>query len=253
MNDATGMAQSVVLLGGTSEIGLAILDELALRRLDRVVLAGRDEGSLEVARSRLLRKGVNEVTVVICDVTNAADLSALVQRSEEALGAVDLLLVAAGDLGTAELEELGPERVLGMFATNAGGPAAAMIEFARVMSARGCGRIAVLSSVAGLRVRRDNFVYGAGKAALDGLSLGLADVLGGSGVTVTIVRPGFVRTRMTAGRSDVPLSSDPGTVAKAVVRAFERGDSIVYVPAILGPLFGLLRMLPRAVFRRLPG
>ncbi|MGO9558228.1 MAG: SDR family NAD(P)-dependent oxidoreductase [Acidimicrobiales bacterium] len=253
MNDATGMPQSAVLLGGTSEIGLAILDELAQRRLDRVVLAGRDAGSLEAARSQLLQAGVSEVTAVTCDVTSAADVSALVRRSEEAMGDVDLLLVAAGDLGTAEIEELVPERVLNMFATNAGGPAAAMLEFARAMTARGCGRIVVLSSVAGLRVRRANFVYGAGKAALDGLSLALADALAGSGVTITIVRPGFVRTRMTAGRSEAPFSTDAAIVARAVATALERGDQVVYVPRILGPVSTVLRVLPRAVFRRLPG
>jgi decaprenylphospho-beta-D-erythro-pentofuranosid-2-ulose 2-reductase len=247
------MPQTAVLLGGTSEIGLAILDELARRRLERVVLAGRDRESLDTARARLLQSGLSDATVLLCDVTTASDVKELVQRSAEVLGDVDLLVVAVGTLGTAELPELSPEQVLAMFATNAGGPAAAMIAFAGLMEEQGCGRILVLSSVAGLRVRRANFVYGAGKAALDGLSLGLSDALRGSGVSVTIVRPGFVRTRMTAGKPEAPFSTDPETVARAAVAALERGEPIVYVPSVLGPIFALLRMLPRALFRRLPG
>ena len=253
MIDSTGMPQSAVLLGGTSEIGLAILDELAMRRLERVVLAGRDRESLEQARSRLEEPGKVKATVVVCDVTNESDVAALVEQAAEILGAVDLLLVATGDLGTADLAELPPARVLSMFATNAGGPAAAMVSFASLMSRQGFGRIVVLSSVAGLRVRRANFVYGAGKAALDGFSLGLADAVRDDGVEVMVVRPGFVRTRMTAGMSEAPLSTDAAAVATAVVRGLERSESVVYVPAALGAVFLLLRMLPRAVFRRLPG
>jgi decaprenylphospho-beta-D-erythro-pentofuranosid-2-ulose 2-reductase len=251
VNDATGMPQRAVVVGGTSEIALAVLDLLAARRLEQVLLASRDTEGLAAAAERVRRAGAREVATVRCDVTVAADVAALVREATERLGSVDLVLVAAGDLGTADLAELGPDRVLAMMAANAGGPAAAMIAFARVMAAQGWGRIVVLSSVAGLRVRRANLVYGAGKAALDGLALALGDAVAGDGVSVTVVRPGFVRTRMTAGLAPAPLATDAPAVAAAVVAAMERGDDVVYVPPALRYLFGMLRVLPRSVFRRL--
>ncbi|MHB8435264.1 MAG: SDR family NAD(P)-dependent oxidoreductase [Acidimicrobiales bacterium] len=247
------MPQSAVLVGGTSDIGLAIVEALATRRLERVVLAGRNLESLEGARSRLGGGELAEVHVEVCDVTSASDIEALTVRSTELLGTVDLVIIAAGELGTAELGELGAERVLTMMATNAGGPAAAAISFTSLMRQQGYGRLVVLSSVAGLRVRRANFVYGAGKAALDGFALGLADAARDEGVLVTIVRPGFVRTRMTAGMRAAPFSVDVGDVADAVLVALGRGSEVVYVPAILRSVFAVLRLLPRAVFRRLPG
>ncbi len=253
MIDATGMPQSAVLLGGTSEIGLEVLGALASRRLERVVLAGRDPAALGPAGERLERAGVREVHLVSCDVGRSDDLERLLGEAETALGSVDLLVVATGLLGTAELDRLTPAVVQEMFAANASGPAAATAGFAQRMASQGYGRIVVLSSVAGLRVRRANFVYGAGKAALDGFALGLADALAGTGVGVTIVRPGFVRTRMTAGMKPAPLSSEPADVARAVLGALEADRGVVYVPPALGPAFLLLRLLPRSVFRRLPG
>ncbi len=250
MIDGTGMPQSAVLLGGTSEIGLAIAEELASRRLERLLLAGRNQRGLDEARDRLLRAGIGNAVTATCDVTRASDVSALPAVALEALGVVDLLVVAVGDLGTADLTELDTDRVFEMFAANTGGPAAAMIGFAATMVRQGYGRIVVLSSVAGLRVRRANFVYGAGKAGLDGFSLGLAEALEGTGVGVTLVRPGFVRTRMTAGLPEAPLSCEASQVAQAVVRALEQRSGVVYVPSALQPAFGILRLLPRSLFAK---
>lgn len=253
MNDATGMPQSAVVVGGTSEIGLAVIERLAGRRLERVLLASRDETGLAAAADRLRRAGIEAVHTLRCDVTLASNIEALVSEAAARVGTVDLLLIAAGDLGTAELDELSPERVLQMTAANAGGPSAAMIALANVMRRQGSGRIVVLSSVAGLRVRRANFVYGAGKAALDGLSLALGDALRADGVSVLVVRPGFVRTRMTAGAKEAPFATDAGTVASAVVSGMEAGAQVVYVPPLLRYAFAVIRLLPAAVFRRIPG
>lgn len=253
MIDATGMPQSGVLLGGTSEIGLAIIRRLATRRLGRVVLAGRDPAALEERANELRSSGIDQVSTFVADVRDPGALDDLVSEAWARLDGVDLLLVATGDLGTAELSELSAGRVASIFEVNAGGPAAALLAFAEAMAAQGSGRLVVLSSVAGVRVRRANFVYGAAKAGLDAFAVGLSEALEGSGVGVTIVRPGYVRTRMTAGRSQAPFAVDPGDVANAVVRALETGEKIVWVPAILRLVFAGLRVLPRPVFRRLPG
>jgi decaprenylphospho-beta-D-erythro-pentofuranosid-2-ulose 2-reductase len=256
MIDATGMPQTAVLVGGTSEIGLSVLKALAARRLDSVVLAGRDAEGLAAAALELEGAGVARVVAEKVDLSDPAavdGLEGLVERCERALGGIDLVLVSTGDLGTASLAELTPHRVYRMFEANATGPAAAIVAFAKRLAAAGAGRIVVLSSVAGVRVRKANFVYGAGKAAVDGLSLGLADALEGTGVGVTVVRPGFVRTRMTTGMAAAPFAVDAADVAHAVVRGLETGAPVVWVPPVLRYVFVLLRLLPRAVFRRLPG
>jgi short-subunit dehydrogenase len=111
----------------------------------------------------------------------------------------------------------------------------------------------VLSSVAGVRPRRANFIYGSSKSGLDAFAQGLADSLVGTGVGVTIVRPGFVVGRMTEGMTPAPFSTTPDAVANAVVAAIESGASVVYVPPVLRWVFGVMRHLPREVWRRMPG
>jgi decaprenylphospho-beta-D-erythro-pentofuranosid-2-ulose 2-reductase len=111
----------------------------------------------------------------------------------------------------------------------------------------------VLSSVAGERVRRANFVYGSSKAGLDGFAQGLGDSLAGSGVSVLIVRPGFVTGRMTAGMAPAPLATTPAAVAEATAAAIAAGRAVVWVPATLRPLFAVFRHLPRPIWRRVPG
>jgi short-subunit dehydrogenase len=101
-------------------------------------------------------------------------------------------------------------------------------------------------------VRRANFIYGSSKAALDSFALGLADSLHGSGVRVVIVRPGFVRTKMTAALDVVPLSTSAQTVAEATVKAIQAGRDVVWVPPLFRLLYAVFAHVPRSVWRRLP-
>ena len=132
-------------------------------------------------------------------------------------------------------------------------PAVALTRVAARMTAQGYGRIVVLSSVAGVRVRRANFVYGSAKAGIDGFSVGLGEALRGTGVSVQVVRPGFVRTKMTEGLPAAPFATSAEAVAAAVVHGLESGAPVIWSPPVLGPAFVLLRNLPRALWRRLPG
>ncbi len=120
------------------------------------------------------------------------------------------------------------------------------------MRSLGRGTMVVFSSVAGVRVRRANYVYGSAKAGLDGFASGLADSVHGTGVRVLIVRPGFVIGRMTAGMSPAPLSSTPPQVAAATARALARGRRTVWIPWALRPVFFGMRLLPQSVWRRMP-
>lgn len=252
MNDALGMPQTAVVLGGTSEIARAVLRELTARRLRHVVLAGRDEEALAAAAKELEALGA-EVHCAAFDVTQVANHASFAADAVSRLGQVDLVLVAAGVLGDQDADAADPVRTAQVLETNCTGPASAMTAFADVLRRQGHGRLVVLSSVAGVRVRRANYVYGASKAGLDGFAQGMADALAGSGAAVTIVRPGWVATRMTAGREPGPFATTPEAVAADVVRGLERGAAVVWSPAVLGAVFGVLRLLPAALWRRMPG
>jgi len=252
VNDVTGMPQSVVVVGGGSDISRAIMRALAGRRLSSALLAGRNEHHLQAVAEELRALSVGRVETERLDVTKIGGLESFADEAARRIGQIDLVLIAAGELGTSELPELDAPTVASLMTTNFTGPAAAMTAFARVLCAQGHGRIVVLSSPAGYRVRAANFVYGAGKAGLDGFALGLGDALAGSGVSVVVVRPGFVRTKMTAGRKVVPFAVDPPQVADAVVRALETGAEVVWVPGFLRYIFGILRFAPRSLWRKMP-
>lgn len=252
MNDAMGMPQSAVVLGGTSEIARGVLRGLVTRRLNRVVLAGRDESALQAAAKELEALGA-EVHCAVFDVTEVAGHRAFAADCASRLGQVDLVLVAAGVLGDQEADAADPTRAASVLDTNCTGPAAAMTAFAEVLGRQGQGRIVVLSSVAGVRVRKANYIYGASKAGLDAYAQGMADDLAGSGVSVVIVRPGWVATRMTEGREPAPFATTADAVAADLISGLERGASVVWSPSILKVVFGVMRLLPAAVWRRMPG
>jgi decaprenylphospho-beta-D-erythro-pentofuranosid-2-ulose 2-reductase len=251
--DATGMPQSVVVIGGSSDIARETLRLLAPRRLRAVLLAGRDVAALQEVADELHALGVASTHVLRLDVTEVDQFEAFASTAADQLGEIDLVLMAAGNLGTAVLDELDATTVASILTANFAGPAAATMALASVMRAQGAGRIVVLSSVAGVRVRKANFVYGSAKAGLDGFALGLSDALEGSGVEVTVVRPGFVHTKMTEGLPPPPFAIDAVAVAQAIVRGLETGAAVVWTPALLRPIFGVFRLLPRALWRRVPG
>ncbi len=121
-----------------------------------------------------------------------------------------------------------------------------------VVRRQGHGAIVALSSVAGERVRRSNFVYGSGKAGMDGFYLGLGEALRDHGGHVAVIRPGFVHTKMTEGRAPAPLSVSPEQVAEAVVEAVADRRELTWVPGAMRIVMSGLRHVPRKVFRRLP-
>jgi decaprenylphospho-beta-D-erythro-pentofuranosid-2-ulose 2-reductase len=252
MNDAMGMPQTAVVVGGTSEIARAVLRELVARRLSRIVLAGRDTEALESSGKELEALGA-QTSVATLDVTAVDRHAAFAEDMATRLGQIDLVLLAAGMLGDQDSDALDPVATHRVLETNSSGPAALLTAFATVLRRQGHGRMVVLSSVAGVRVRPANYVYGASKAGLDGFARGLAGALVGSGVSVMVVRPGWVATRMTAGRAPAPFATTADAVAADVVRGLERGAEVVWSPAVLRGVFAGMRLVPEAIWRRLPG
>ncbi|MGH9087582.1 MAG: decaprenylphospho-beta-D-erythro-pentofuranosid-2-ulose 2-reductase [Acidimicrobiales bacterium] len=252
MLDAFGQPQSMVVLGGTSDIARAIVRSLAPARAKTVVLAGRDESRLAEAAAEAEAAGAAHVPTVTFDARDVDGAARVVDECFAAAGDVDLVLVAVGVLSRRE-DELEPARTAEVATAGFTWPAAALSAVGARMKDQGHGRIVVLSSAAGVRVRRANFVYGATKAGLDGFALGLGEALRGTGVDVQVVRPGFVRTRMTEGMPAAPMSTTAEAVAEAVVDGLASDTPVIWVPPALRWLFLVLRQLPAAVWRRLPG
>jgi decaprenylphospho-beta-D-erythro-pentofuranosid-2-ulose 2-reductase len=253
MKDALGAVQSVLVLGGTSEIGLAIAAKLAVPRRATVVLAGRDAGGLAIAADSLRAAGAGRVATVAFDADQPAGHDDVIADAvKEVGGDLDVVVLAFGLLGDQAADEAGGDGAWRLATTNYVGGVTAGLAAGRRLRTQGHGALVVLSSVAGERVRRANFVYGSSKAGLDGFALGLGDALAGTGARVLVVRPGFVRTKMTAGLDSPPLSTTPEAVADATVVALARGREVIWVPAAMRPLFTVFRHLPRVVWRRIP-
>ena len=243
--NGSGVAPRILLLGGTSEIGLAILAALAAPASTEVILAGRDEQRLAAAGKQL----PYQVTTVPYDAVETAGHQAFAD-AVFAAGPLDMVISAAGVLiGQPEVER-DVQRAAEMIETNFTGHVTSLLAIAARMRAQGRGTIVVLSSVAAVRPRKANFVYGAAKAGLDAFARGLADSLHGTGVRVVLVRPGFVTGRMTAGMSPAPLSSTPEQVGAATAAALRGGKASVWIPAPLAGLAVALRAVPRPLWRR---
>ena len=251
MTDALGSPQSVLALGGNSEIGLAILRRLVERRAKTVVLAGRRPEGLKPAADELAGLGATTVETVAFDALDPASHAGFVEDVFDRHGDIDLVLVAFGMLGDQEAVEKDPTAVGEIVTTNFTGPATAMLACGARLRRQGHGVLVVLSSVAGERARRANFVYGSSKAGLDAFCQGLGDSLVGTGARVVVVRPGFVHTKMTAGRAPAPLATTPETVADAVVRGLEKGAETIWAPPALRFVMSGMRHLPRPLWRRL--
>ena len=251
MMDALGEPQSVLVLGGSSEIAIATVKALPRGRLRRVVLAGRPSPALDDAAADLVGSGISGVSTEVFDAVDTASHADVINRVFDA-GDVDIVVLAFGVLGDQSEIEADPDAAVTMATTNYTGAVSAGLRVATRLRAQGHGVLVVLSSVAGDRARRSNYVYGSTKAGLDAFAQGLGDALHGSGARVLVVRPGFVRTRMTQGLAEAPMTVDPQDVAGVIVTALRKGRETVYAPGPLRFVMAGLKSLPRPVFRRLP-
>lgn len=255
MMNALTEPQSVVVLGGTSEIARAIVAALPAAQLKRVVLAGRPSAALTDATAQTGRDLAAQGSSAL--VTEVA-FDALDTDSHEAvLGDifdhdVDLVILAFGVLGDQMDLEGDPSAAVLATRVNYVGAVSAGLIVADHLRRQGHGDLVVLSSVAGLRARRSNFIYGSAKAGLDVFAQGLADSLVGTGAGVLVVRPGFVKTRMTEGLAEAPLAVSPEQVAQDTLKGLRKGAHTVYSPAAIGAVMVGLRSVPRPLFRKLP-
>lgn len=246
----TADSRLVVVFGGRSEIGI----ELATRLADgaTVVLAARNADRLADEVAAVTAAGAAAVHVREFDADALASHAPLVESIVAEFGPIATAVVAFGILGDQARAEADPAHAAAIVHTDYTAQVSLLTVLAAAMRTAGSGAIVVFSSVAGARPRRANYVYGSAKSGLDAFARGLTDALYGSGVRLLLVRPGFVIGRMTDGMSPAPLSSTPTQVADAVAGALAKGRTEIWVPRSLGVLVLALRLMPRAMWRRLP-
>lgn len=250
--DAVGNPQTILLLGGTSEIGLAICARYLQNARARIILAclpddpGRDD-----AKEQMLAAGAGSVQVIDFDALDTDSHPDVIDRAFSG-GDVDVAIVAFGLLGDNEELWQNQRKAVQIAEINYTAAVSVGVLLGEKMRAQGFGQIIAMSTVAGERVRRSNFVYGSTKAGLDGFYLGLGEALRDQGVRVLVIRPGQVRTRMSAHIKEAPLTVDKEDVAELAVTAAAKGKELVWAPGAFRYVMMVLRHIPRRVFRKLP-
>ncbi|GGK37276.1 SDR family NAD(P)-dependent oxidoreductase [Nocardia camponoti] len=240
----------VLVLGGRSEIGLEIAVRLAPGR--SVILAARRSDDLAAETARVVAAGASAVHPVEFDADDIASHAPLFDKLVAEHGPLATVVLAFGVLGDQERAEADPAHAVAVVNTDYVAQVSVLTTLANLMRAQGAGQLIVFSSIAGVRVRRANYVYGSAKAGLDGFASGLGDALHGTGVQLLLARPGFVIGRMTTGMTPAPLSSTPDQVADAVVKALGKGKARVWIPGPLRVLAAITRVVPQSIWRRMP-
>jgi decaprenylphospho-beta-D-erythro-pentofuranosid-2-ulose 2-reductase len=250
--DAVGNPQSILLLGGTSEIGLAICARYLRDSPARIVLAALpDDPGREDAVAQVKAAGAKSVEVIDFDAVDTASHPAVIDAAW-AGGDIDVAIVAFGLLGDAEELWQDQRKAVQIAEINYTAAVSVGVLIGEKMRTQGYGQIITMSSAAGERVRRSNFVYGSTKAGLDGFYLGLGEALREFGVRVLVIRPGQVRTRMSAHVKEAPLTVDKEYVAELAVTASAAGKDLVWAPGAFRYVMMVLRHIPRPIFRKLP-
>jgi len=253
MKNGVGVSQNIVLFGGTSEIGQAILNRIVQPGVARLVLVSRDIEAASAASDVIVESHPDlDVHHVRFDASDALAMPHVVAEIAEAIGDIDVAIIAQGVLNEGVDYYSDPSLLVSVANVNFTATMTLMYTLAGRMRAQGYGKIVLLSSVAGERVRRGNPVYGATKAGIDGFALALDHELSDSGVSVLVVRPGFVTTKMTAGMKKAPFSTDASSVAKVVEKGINSNKTLVWAPSVLQWLFLLLKNLPIVIWRKLP-
>ncbi|WP_319452618.1 MULTISPECIES: decaprenylphospho-beta-D-erythro-pentofuranosid-2-ulose 2-reductase [unclassified Mycobacterium] len=256
--DATGNPQTILLLGGTSEIGLAICERYLRDAKARVVLADLPDHPRKAdAIAAMTSAGAKSVEWIDFDGVKSDTHPAVIDAAW-AGGDVDIAIVAFGLLGDAEELWQNQRKAVQIAEINYTAAVSVGVLVGEKMRAQGSGQIIAMSSAAGERVRRSNFVYGSTKAGLDGFYLGLGEALREFGVRVLVIRPGQVRTSTTiahwkaTGAKEAPFTVDKEYVAELAVTASAKGKELVWAPGAFRYVMMVLRHVPRPIFRKLP-
>ncbi|MBB3037267.1 SDR family NAD(P)-dependent oxidoreductase [Hoyosella altamirensis] len=244
---------AVVIFGGRSEIGMEVAARLAPGRTVVLAARARAEGAhLAEEAGQVRTAGAERVITIDFDADDLSRHGEVLNQIVAEAGPIGVAVLAFGILGDQGRAEADAEHAVQIVHTDYVAQISLLTHLATVLRAQRSGHIVVFSSVAGIRARRANYVYGSAKAGLDAFASGLGDALHGSGIHLLLVRPGFVIGRMTEGMDPAPLSSTPPQVADAVHKSLLRRRGRVWVPNALRLLFAVLRYVPQPIWRRMP-
>jgi short-subunit dehydrogenase len=238
-----------LIVGASSAIARAFVRRVAGVGA-AVTLAGRDPADLEATAADARARGASLARALHCDVSDAVSREALVAAASLPNTHLNVFL-AVGDMPEQEAMDRDGTLLTRMVAATYTGPIALLNALAPALEQQRGGRIVVLGSVAGDRGRRKNFVYGSAKAGLAVYAEGLRARLFRRGVTVTLVKPGFIDTAMTWGLPGLFRVATPQACADAALRAAARGRATVYHPGFWRWIMLVIRLLPSAVMKRL--
>jgi NAD(P)-dependent dehydrogenase (short-subunit alcohol dehydrogenase family) len=242
----------VAFLGATRGMGRALARLMAARG-DALFLLGRDSAELEKSAQDLVSRGPaagGRPGHAACDLDRPEQFAPALDAAEAALGGLDAVVVTAGLFATQERLEQEPELAHALLRANFTNTVVFCEEARRRLLARGGGTLCVFSSVAGDRGRKPVVLYGAAKAGLSRYLEGLDHRFRAQGLRTVCVKPGFVKTSMTEGLRPPPFAGEPEPVARAVLRAIDRGTPVVYAPGIWRLVMLVIQHLPRFVMRR---
>lgn len=241
-----------VVLGGTSGMGREVARRLA-ERGDSVFLLGKSAEQLALSAADLKARHPRqeEVGHALCDLEHPEQFAPALDASDSALGGFDTVVVTAGMFATQAALEDDVELAQRLVTVNFSNTVIFCEHARKRLLARGGGQLTVFSSVAGERGRKPVAIYGASKAGLTAYLEAMDHKFHAQGLSVLCVKPGFVRTGMTAGLKAPPFAGDPERVSAQVVRAMDRHRAVVYAPAVWSPVMAVIRKLPRFVMRRI--
>lgn len=243
--DATGAPGHILLIGGESEIGRSIVERILAARPGHTLVTTTTRRPTPPADFIDARQ-TNHEPLDLSDPTAHRLTLERIDRGQP----LDLVVIAAGVLGQPEdILEDAPDLALDVLRTNALGASSVLLHAMNLLRSHGLGEIIVVSSVAAVRVRPSNAVYGASKRMVDDLARALRPQAAKDGVTLRVVRPGFVRTRMTTGLSDAPFTQTPAQVADAVFSGRAQGRRVIYAPEALRGVAFVIRHLPVSLLR----
>lgn len=227
------------------------LARLSAERRDRICLLGRNEVDLERSAADLSVRGADGlVRCFSCDLEQVDTFASAIGSAREALGGLDAVVVSAGIFATQEELEADPVLAERLVRVNFSNTVMFCEAAKKVLLDEGGGTLCVFSSVAGERGRKPVIIYGAAKAGLTRYLEGLDHKHRADGLRVITVKPGFVKTSMTAGLSPPPFAGEPDAVAARVLSAIDRGAPVVYAPAPWRYIMAIIRAMPRAIMRR---
>lgn len=245
------MSRKILILGATSKIAQEVA-RLAAAEGKELLLVGRNEERLAIVARDLRARGASRVDSVCADLADASSHDLLINDVLAAMPDFDTVLLAYGTLGDQARAEESAEYALSEMATNFNSAVSLLTRLSTRLAQRGSGCIAVITSVAGDRARRSNYIYGTAKGALSLFMQGLRAKLAHTDVRVITIKPGPVATPMTAGMANSPMLARPEAVARTIYRAVERGKpEILYVPGYWRWIMLAIRSIPESVAKKM--